>query len=31
MASMRHWVREHNIFFWAAQILETLIRGIGRE
>jgi trehalose-6-phosphate synthase len=31
MASMRHWVREHNIFSWAAQILESLIRGIGRE
>ena len=31
MASMRHWVREHNIFFWAARILEDLITGIGQE
>jgi trehalose 6-phosphate synthase len=31
MASMRHWVREHNIYLWAARILEDLIRGIGQE
>jgi trehalose 6-phosphate synthase len=31
MASMRHWVQEHNIFFWAARILEDLITGIGQE
>jgi len=31
MASMRHWVREHNIFFWASRILEDLIKGIGQE
>ncbi len=31
MASMRHWVREHNIFSWAALILEDLITGIGQE
>jgi trehalose 6-phosphate synthase len=31
MAPMRHWVREHNIFFWAARILEELRRGRGKE
>ena len=31
MASMRDWVREHNIFSWAALILEDLITGIGQE
>jgi trehalose 6-phosphate synthase len=29
MASMRHWVREHNIYLWAGRILEDLIKGIG--
>ena len=29
MASMRHWVREHNIYLWAGRILDDLIKGIG--
>jgi len=31
MASMRQWVRENNIFSWAARILEDLNTGIGQE
>jgi trehalose 6-phosphate synthase len=31
MASMRQWVREHNIFSWAARILEDLITGMGQK
>jgi trehalose 6-phosphate synthase len=31
MASMRLWVREHNIFSWAARILEDLITGVGQK
>jgi trehalose 6-phosphate synthase len=31
MVSMRHWVREHNIYLWAGRILEDLIKGIGQE
>ena len=31
MASMRHWVREHNIYLWATRILEDLMTGIGKE
>jgi trehalose 6-phosphate synthase len=27
MASMRDWVREHNIYLWAGRILEDLIKG----